>query len=358
MSRPHLPKDHACPRANGFSSDGGVRRLCEIEEADAAVAGDQSWSGSPSQSTSPSSASSQPMSSCGQYILHRVGKFDTLAGVAIKYGVEVADVKRLNGLSTDLQMFAHKTLRIPLPGRHPPSPFQQNGSCDCDDRECSPRRLHDDLLDTVLRTPRHKVSPAMSLLQGYYGLTPPPKRDPTLEGTEMAVYGKGKSVSLDDEPWSAGPPNPNKFLFEHRKTRSLTIGSHVNGEPEENGHSERPIRRRQKADGELLLREENGSALLSRAGKGLALRPKSGNRPDMNKSHQNLIAMLEPSFDDGLQTVKKSSSTPEFQEPESNSSSSIWSASKWSLKPDGFTLPLFDSIPKPIAAWKNKAARD
>jgi hypothetical protein len=35
--------------------------------------------------------------------------------------VQVADVKRYNGLTTDLQMFALKTLRIPTPGRHPPS---------------------------------------------------------------------------------------------------------------------------------------------------------------------------------------------------------------------------------------------
>jgi len=28
----------------------------------------------------------------------------------------------MNGLATDLQMFALKTLKIPLPGRHPPSP--------------------------------------------------------------------------------------------------------------------------------------------------------------------------------------------------------------------------------------------
>uniref|UniRef100_A0A452YGX7 LysM domain-containing protein n=1 Tax=Aegilops tauschii subsp. strangulata TaxID=200361 RepID=A0A452YGX7_AEGTS len=243
---------HAFPRANGFFD----RRLCEIEEADA-LAADQSWSGSPSQSTSPSSASSLPMSSCGQYMLHRVGKFDTLAGVAIKYGVEVADVKRLNSLSTDLQMFAHKTLRIPLPGRHPPPPFQQNGSHECDDRFllCNKFTRQELWNGGILRTPRHKVSPAMSLLQGYYGLTPPPKRNPTQEGTEIAVYGKGKS---------------------HRKPRSQTIGSLVNGESEENGDGERPVRRRPKADGELLPREENGSALLSRAGKGLALRPKSG----------------------------------------------------------------------------------
>ncbi|EAZ16474.1 hypothetical protein OsJ_31944 [Oryza sativa Japonica Group] len=308
------------------------------------------------------------MSSCGQYMLHRVGKLDTLAGIAIKYGVEVADIKRLNGLSTDLQMFAHKTLRIPLPGRHPPSTYQQNGSYEGDDRECTPpRRLHDDILDSVLRTPKHKASPAMSLLQGYYGLTPPPKKDTTHEGTEMAVYRKGKSVFLDDDPWFGEPPDSDPFPFQHRKTRSLAIGSSLlNGETEENGDSEKLIRRRQKADGELLPREENGSsAVLARAGKGLALRPKSGSRQDLNKSQQNLIALAEPSFGDGLHAVRKSSSTPEFQEPESNSSStssSIWSTSKWTLKPDAFTLPLplplFDNIPKPIAAWRNKAARD
>ncbi|RAL39999.1 hypothetical protein DM860_008139 [Cuscuta australis] len=61
------------------------------------------------------------------YIEHHVTKFDTLVGVAIRYGVEVADVKRINGLITDLQMFARKTLKIPLPGRHPPSPCLSNG---------------------------------------------------------------------------------------------------------------------------------------------------------------------------------------------------------------------------------------
>ena len=35
--------------------------------------------------------------------------------------IQVSDIKRMNGLATDLQMFALKTLKIPLPGRHPPS---------------------------------------------------------------------------------------------------------------------------------------------------------------------------------------------------------------------------------------------
>jgi len=34
----------------------------------------------------------------------------------------------LNSLVTDHQMFALKTLHIPLPGRHPPSPCLSNGS--------------------------------------------------------------------------------------------------------------------------------------------------------------------------------------------------------------------------------------
>ncbi|KAJ6288895.1 hypothetical protein OIU76_024800 [Salix suchowensis] len=61
------------------------------------------------------------------FIEHPVSKLDTLAGVAIKYGVEVADIKKMNGLVTDLQMFALKSLQIPLPGRHPPSSFLSNG---------------------------------------------------------------------------------------------------------------------------------------------------------------------------------------------------------------------------------------
>jgi hypothetical protein len=48
-------------------------------------------------------------------------------------------------------------------------------------------------LDPFLKPPRSTVSPSMSLLQGYYGLTPTPKGNLTNEGTEMATYAKGKS---------------------------------------------------------------------------------------------------------------------------------------------------------------------
>ncbi|URD80571.1 lysM domain containing protein [Musa troglodytarum] len=81
-----------------------------------------------SSATSLASSSSSDSLPRVNYIEHRVSKMDTLPGVAIKYGVEVADIKRLNGLTMDIQMFARKTLQIPLPGRHPPSPCLSNGS--------------------------------------------------------------------------------------------------------------------------------------------------------------------------------------------------------------------------------------
>ncbi|KAL9274071.1 hypothetical protein AKJ16_DCAP21704 [Drosera capensis] len=83
---------------------------------------------------------------------------------------EVADIKRMNSLLTDRQMYALKTLQIPLPGRHPPSPCLSNGS---HMSERTPPRRRSEILESLhsLRVnPGRKVSPAMSSLQGYYGL--------------------------------------------------------------------------------------------------------------------------------------------------------------------------------------------
>ncbi|KVI05253.1 Peptidoglycan-binding lysin domain-containing protein [Cynara cardunculus var. scolymus] len=88
--------------------------------------GSSSYSMQSSCDTSPGGGGSSVGDGGLGYIEHTVTKFDTLAGVAIKYGVEVADIKKMNGLTTDLQMFARKTLQIPLPGRHPPSPIMSN----------------------------------------------------------------------------------------------------------------------------------------------------------------------------------------------------------------------------------------
>ncbi|KAH0990770.1 hypothetical protein GBA52_002253 [Prunus armeniaca] len=203
------------------------------------------------QSYSPSSSSPALVGGVGGgeagagYIEHVVSKFDTLAGVAIKYGVEVADIKKMNGLVTDRQMFALRFLQIPLPGRHRPSPCLSKGS----------------------NTPCGSA--------GFSAFT----------------------------------------------------------------------------------------------GQCLALRPKAANRTalgtDVEAGGLNPIPVgLGDSFiTDGLSGVRKSSSTSNLQDHDSSSSASIWSTSKWSLKPDlqvfstaAIRKPIFDGLPKPTG--RRKAALD
>ncbi|XP_010906748.1 uncharacterized protein [Elaeis guineensis] len=326
-----------------------------------------------SSSFLPSSSSSSPMAV--KYIEHRVSKMDTLAGVAIKYGVEVADIRRLNGLVTDLQMFARKSLQIPLPGRHPPSPILSNGSAN--NGEQTPlHQPHIDVLDSFhslkLKPPRCKISPAMSSLQGYYGLTPP-KRGPTPEGTEMAVFKARRSLCLEDEPLPGESLISDPLHSWNQKSRSVANGfSSDNGEIVEdkivveaadNSEAERSIRRRQKADAqpshrtpELLLENSSGG-YSGRTAKGLALRPpKSGSRTDMDMGRPNGVPFGESLVADGFSTVRKSSSTSNLQDPDN--SSSIRPTNKWTLKHDAFARPLFDGLPKPTSVRRNKAALD
>ncbi|XP_010933281.2 uncharacterized protein [Elaeis guineensis] len=334
-----------------------------------------SFSAIPASSSSslPSSSSSSPMGV--NYIEHRVSKMDTLAGVAIKYGVEVADIRRMNGLVTDLQMFARKSLQIPLPGKHSPSPIPSNGST-YNGEQTPPHQPYIDVLDSFqsfkLKPPPCKISPAMSSLQGYYGLTRP-KSAPRPEGTEEVVYKTGRSLCLENKQFPGESPISDPLHSWNWRTRSVANGfSLENGEVVEdkiveaeavdNSEAERSIRRRQKSDAfpsrqtpELLLEDSSGE-FTGRTAKGLALRPKSGSRTDMDMGHQNGVSFGD-SMAGGFSAVRKSSSTSSLQDAD-NSSSSIWSTSKWTLKPEVLARPLFDGLPKPIAARRNKAARD
>ncbi|GFQ02207.1 lysm and putative peptidoglycan-binding domain-containing protein 2 [Phtheirospermum japonicum] len=287
------------------------------------------------------------------HILHTVTKFDTLAGVAIKYGVEVADIKRLNGLVTDRQMFALKTLKIPLPGRHPPSPSLCNNHDHSSQRPISSsekapsnrRHSPSDLFDSfqslkLKSSSEHQVSPAMRNLRGYYGLIRQTQTDDnnqksTSEGFEMSVY-------------------HHHPLSHHRKSKSvangLTSASGGNGlldplisqESENNTSSSdkwtiaKLLRRRQKSEADF-------------TGK---VRP--------NKSGGPNPGPIE-SGDDSLGGVRKSSSTSSTSSLQDDDSSdnngSIWSTtSKWSLKPDFQALSSAAIIPN--IARRNKAALD
>lgn len=326
----------------------------------------------------PSSLSSSP-SRLG-YIEHHVSKFDTLAGVAIKYGVEVADVKKMNSLVTDHQMFALKTLQIPLPGRHPPSPCLSNGSTTpghSNSDHSPPSQAHRDLLDTFqslrIKSSERKVSPAMSSLQGYYGLR--------------------TSSPPEDGPFPRNLPMTERPLSRHRKSKSLVnvilegIMEKSDGSPaaetrEVNSSkwNDKLVQRRQRSVAdfsripELLLREDNSSigGLSSRTGKGLALRPKAASRTAVTADSEPIgvspvqMGMGDVSLNDGSSAgVRKSSSTSSLQDQDNSGSSSIWPTSMWILKPDLQALstatigkPIFDGLPKPLTGRKNKAALD
>ncbi|KAL1832664.1 hypothetical protein ACET3Z_002315 [Daucus carota] len=332
------------------------------------------------------------------YIEHRVSKFDTLAGVAIKYGVEVADIKKINGLVTDIQMFARKTLYIPLPGRHPPSPIMTNGfdqqGTSSSEQTPPPKRRQSDFFDSfqslkLTSSPKRRVSPAMSSLQGYYGLRPPDHKA-TAEGCELAVYQNGGSHHLADGQLGKPSPHMNPPLSIHRKSRSVAdnlklengglakgVSDSAAGETDSDNWIGNLVRRRQKSEAdvnsrapEMLLKGDASNGGFSKiTSKGLALRPKAASRStsgvDGETGVQSSVstAVGEFSLIDSLTGVKKSSSTPSFQD--SDSSPSIWSTVNWTLKPDlqalstvAITRPIFDGLPKPISSRKNKTALD
>ncbi|XXG39526.1 hypothetical protein AAC387_Pa01g0466 [Persea americana] len=312
------------------------------------------------------------------YLEHQVSKMDTLAGLAIKYGVEVADIKRMNGLVTDLQMYALKSLQIPLPGRHPPSPILSNGSDGPGDQstEQTPTHRSDvDILNSFQSlkksTPR-RVSPAMSSLHGYYGLAPLNKKG-AAEGTEMAVYKTNRAQDLPfSDPPTGWPPwsrsLANGFSLENGEPVSMVVADSEDSEVETS--NEKPVWRRHKLDlgpaspmTELLLKEDSSGGFSGITGKGLALRPKSASRAslvaDADSGRINSVPMAV-SFPTGSPFgVRKSSSTSNLQDSEDGRSTS-----KWNLKPDlqglstaAITRPIFDGLPKPITG-RRKAALD
>ncbi|KAJ1397670.1 LysM domain [Sesbania bispinosa] len=272
-------------------------------------------------STMLSSTSPSPLThSC---IQHPISKLDTLPGIAIKYGVEVADIKKKNGLVTDRQMFGLKTLHIPLPARHPPS--NDSGTTGHDDD--SPL----DSSESFQSLRMQKLSPAMSRLQGGYCGTKLTMKKSISEIFDIAEYGEEASYSshISDRPLC---------LSHHRKSKSLAnrilddIMEEVRNGASDKQKNETP---------ELVLNSASNSSnggFPSRTGKGLAQRQKASSRMTMASDFES----------SGL---RKSSSLSCLQQKDKSSCSSI---SRKSLKPDLNA----SSTAKPIvaAAPRNKAA--
>ncbi|KAK9117866.1 hypothetical protein Scep_015959 [Stephania cephalantha] len=305
-------------------------------------------------------------------------------------------------------MYALKTLLIPLPGRHPPSTDLLNGSPlsrDSSGYHISPRRAHDDLLESLhslrLKSPQRRVSPAMSSLQGYYGLQPT-SPSPSEEGIDIAV--QRTNGAHHHHPFEDGMPPKSSSLSDPALSRHQKSGSIANGLCEDyeelaedtavaeagdceaerlNENFEKAVRRRQKTETEstsrppeLLMKEEinsNGAGFSGITGKGLALRPKSTSRvalasnADSSWLHPLPLGLGDSFIANGsFDGVRKSSSTSNLPEQENSVSSSIWATHKWALKQDlqaalsaaTIARPIFDGLPKPIAAWRSKTALD
>ncbi|KAL6281789.1 hypothetical protein ACE6H2_018670 [Prunus campanulata] len=318
------------------------------------------------------------------FIEHQVSKMDTLAGVAIKYGVEVADIKRMNGFATDLQMFALKTLKIPLPGRHPPSsPLSLRENNTEKSNPCLGQAIVLEPFRSVgSKAPKEKVTTAMSTLQKYYGLRSPNLRG-TAEGMEMAVYRSRSSEYFNDEvlsPLSESHTNKSRhssidLLAENGAMADYThLAEPGNGEGEKS--DEKSVRRRQKAEvdngtgtPERLLKGENSggsSGFSSSTGNGLAMRQKSASRTVLQSDSESgwlnsiPVGLGDSIMTDEMAVVRKSSSTSSLKDQESNNTASVWPTSRWSLKQDLQALstatmarPIFDGLPKPITGrWK------
>ncbi|KAL9992697.1 putative LysM domain-containing protein [Helianthus debilis subsp. tardiflorus] len=298
-------------------------------------------------------------------IEHTVTKFDTLAGVAIKYGVEVADIKKMNGLTTDLQMFALKSLKIPLPGRHPPSSVISNGyhTQGQTSAEVTSSRTYSDSFSPIrsLRlssSPQRNISSSISSLREYYGLPPIDQKgvtksfEMTQTNTPFGLHRKSKSE--------------NNGFSKICKTGNVPV---PNDKGAGSDKSIEKLVRRRKSEVDLNNRSPEDLAVLqSKIANHTTTEPESG-APNMVP-----LGSRESSMDQVFSGVRKSSSAPTFLQSETNNnncynnspaSSSIWPMSILNFTADlqamsiaAITSPLFDGLSKPPSGRKSKAARD
>ncbi|XP_006656525.1 uncharacterized protein LOC102706853 [Oryza brachyantha] len=299
------------------------------------------------------------------YLEHRVSRMDTLAGLAIKYGVEISDIKRANSLMTDSQMFAHKILLIPLPGRPMPSSVRLNGSGQRTKRAWAPNNQKNRYVMDSLDSSKHKcsqqqMSVAMSTLQTYYGLTSQ-KGGITDGGTEMSLYSKGsleriRSETLDS---SSGLPDTHNTdrsgnSEDTRNGSSVTngaAGTNTNGTT--NSKQDGSMRRRQKVEADP---QDDVLSDPIKMIKSLLPRPISSIRLNMDTSNPDSSVKSNGSFLSGFKYVRKSPVTPNFADAENGISK--WSSSAWTFNHESFTRPLLDGLPKPTAPRRTKAALD
>ncbi|CAN6173707.1 unnamed protein product [Urochloa humidicola] len=299
---------------------------------------------------------------------HEVSRMDTLAGIAIKYGVEISDIKRANSLVTDSQMFALKTLLIPLPGRPLPASVRLNGSAQRIKRAWAPNHQQDRGITDPLDSSNHDhkgASPAMSTLQRYYGLSSQ-KGNTTDCSTEMSVYRKGSFESSLSETLLSSSAAPDTKCADRsweyeEPVSSFSSANGANGNKSDGlpkPKQDASMRRQQKVEAESNTTDTQDDFLADpiKAIKSLLPRPISIIRLNMGIGSPDSSQKSNISFLSGFRSVRKSPSAPNFADAENGVS--MWSSSKWTFNHESFTKPLLDGLPKPVAARRMKTALD
>lgn len=234
-----------------------------------------------------------------------------------------------------------------------------------------------------LKAPQPKLSPAMSILQKYYGLQSSSSREIS-EETEMAMY-RSSSSDHSSEEWLPKASPISDLPSDHNPKSTNLVFDLLTGyddmpeyvpfaEMGDGGgekSDEKSVRRRQKAEVDngntTPERGNSGGSNGSSTGKALSMRPKSASRvtllPESESGWLDSIPMGlgDSIFTDRLSGVRKSSSASSLREQEKNNSATGWPPARWSLKPDlqaAISKPIFDGLPIPISGRRSKAALD
>ncbi|XP_022991487.1 uncharacterized protein LOC111488087 isoform X2 [Cucurbita maxima] len=299
------------------------------------------------------------------FIEHPVSKYDTLAGIAIKYGVE-----------------------IPTPGKFPSPHFSKdldisrNSNCERN----ATRFMSFNLLDSF-QSLRIKSTKLKAPSEAHHANIP--------TTSETTAYRKGEfnhggTTTITTHPMLASSHNPHQNR--HRKSRSFADGFHFEnveftdiisapyGAIDSTKGSEKLVRRRQKSMADFSIAADsvlnktyisNGESF-SMTTKNLDVRLDRGSRINATSNGVTEVSKLTPILTDdvgggsfmgssnGMMIGgRRSSSTCNLQDTEKgNSSSSMWSTS-WSLKTDlqalstaMVTKSIFDGLPRSTTRYK------
>ena len=227
-----------------------------------------------------------------------------------------------------------------------------------------------------LKPPQPNISPAMSILQKFYGLKSSNSRD-TLNSDHSSGEWLPKASPILDLPSASNDyPRSTNLVYDLLTGDDEYVPLAEIGDTGVEKSDEKSVRRRQKAEvdngtstPEKIMKEGNGNGSngLSSNGKTLAMRPKSASRAALFPESESgwldsiPVGLGESIFTDGFSGVRKSSSASSLREQEKNNSAAAWPPAIWGLKPDlqaAISKPIFDGLPIPISGRRSKAALD